>query len=108
LSEEKHEAGQERPAEREIVINVTRIVDDTLSILKRVAEKAELPIVDREDIRKAISLIGNLKGTLGIPRISELLGVLEERQVEIKVTFNELKLDGTIGFSLTPLGKRKE
>jgi len=100
--------GEEKPAERELVINVTKIVDDALSILGRIVEKAELPVVDKEEIRKAIGLISNLKGTLGIPRVREILEILKGRQVEVKVTFNELKLDGTIGFSVTPLGKSEE
>ncbi|MBE0520229.1 hypothetical protein IBX35_04215 [Candidatus Bathyarchaeota archaeon] len=100
--------GEKKPAEREVVINVTKIVDDALSILGRIVEKAELPVVDKEEIRKAISLISNLKGTLGIPRVTEILEILKGRQVEVKMTFNELKLDGTIGFSVTPLGKSEE
>jgi len=100
--------GEEKPAEREVVINVTKIVDDALSILGKIVEKAELPVVDKEEIRKAISLISNLKGTLGIPRVTEILEILKGRQVEVKMTFNELKLDGTIGFSVTPLGKSEE
>jgi len=100
--------GEEKSAEREVVINVTKIVDDALSILGRIVEKAELPVVDKEEIRKAIGLISNLKGTLGIPRVTEILEILKGRQVEVKMTFNELKLDGTIGFSVTPLGKSEE
>ena len=100
--------GEEKHTEREVVINVTKIVDDALSILARIAEKTELPVVDKEEIRKAIGLISNLKGTLGIPRVTEILEILKGRQVEVKVTFNELKLDGTIGFSVTPLGESKE
>jgi len=100
--------GEEKPGEQEVVINVAKIVDDALSILRRVAEKVELPVVDKEEIRKAIGLIRNLKGSLGIPRVREILGILKGRQVEVKVTFNELKLDGTIGFSVTPLKKSEE
>lgn len=99
---------EEKPEEREVVINVTKIVDDALNILGRVAEKAELPVVDKEEIRKVIGLISNLKGSLGVPRVREILGILKGRQVELKVTFNELKLDGTIGFSITPLKKSEE
>jgi hypothetical protein len=99
---------EEKPAEQEVVINVTKIVDDALSILRRVAEKVELPVVDKEEIRKAIGLISNLKRSLGIPRVREILGILKGRQVEVKLTFNELKLDGTIGFSVTPLKKSEE
>ena len=108
MGEEKPEAGEEKSAEREVVINVTKIVDDALSILRGIAEKVELPAVDKKEIRKAIGLISNLKGTLGIPRVTEILKILKGRQVEVKLTFNELKLDGTIGFSITPLGKSEE
>ncbi|MCK4223197.1 hypothetical protein KAX01_02775 [Candidatus Bathyarchaeota archaeon] len=108
MGEEKLEAGEEKSAEREVVINVTKIVDDALNILKRVTQKVELPAVDKKEITKAIDLISNLKGTLGISRVTEILKILKGRQVEVKVTFNELKLDGTIGFSVTPLGKSEE
>jgi len=108
LSEEKHEAGEEKPTEREVVINVTKIVEDALNILRGVVEKTELPVVDREEIRKAIGLINNLRENLGVPRVREILGILKGRQIEVKVSFNELKLDGTIRFSVTPLRKSEE
>ncbi|MHC1585273.1 MAG: hypothetical protein ACXQS7_03285 [Candidatus Syntropharchaeia archaeon] len=78
-----------------------------LETLKRVKE--ELPVPTKERIEEAIDLIGEFKDTVlpRVPGLRELAEIVEEKEAEMTLKFEGLKLDGEIKLRFSPLKKKE-
>lgn len=83
-------------------------IDTGLNILKGLAEKVELPKLDKEKFEEAIGLIREAKDALEIPGIKDILELAEGRRIEARLSFDKLTLDGSIRVDLTPLKEEEK
>ncbi|OFV68606.1 MAG: hypothetical protein SCAL_000282 [Candidatus Syntrophoarchaeum caldarius] len=83
-------------------------IEKSLDILKGIAEKVELPKLDKEKFEEAIDLVKEAKEALDIPGIKDMIGLVEGKRIEAKLSFDKLTLDGAIRIDITPIKEEEK
>ncbi|HHI30822.1 hypothetical protein B6V01_004030 [Methanosarcinales archaeon ex4572_44] len=94
--------------ELEIGKELGKKIDTSLDIMKGLAGKVELPELDKEKFEEAIDLIKEAKDALEIPGIKDMIGLVEGKHMEVKLSFDKLTLDGAIRVDFTPLNEEEK
>ncbi|MEA1993539.1 MAG: hypothetical protein U9N35_03985 [Euryarchaeota archaeon] len=81
-------------------------LEKALKTLKEL--KPKLPEISKEKIEEIVDLIVEARGKI-LPkaRIEEITQLVGEREVEIRIKFDKLTIDGETTISFSPLKKRE-
>lgn len=94
--------------ELEIGKELGKKIDASLDIMKGLTDKVELPSLDKEKFEEAIDLIKEAKDALDIPGIKDMIGLVEGKRIEVKLSFDKLMLDGAIRVDITPFDEEEK